>query len=187
MMTAGLGKNQTKNQSETRPPANLSFSQRLQKLYRPLMATHGLEGSVCSHELEREVGQIMHDCSNPSALGAGLGRVAELIDDTTNRPDTTHDPGRAGELKAGNEQRAEERRQVLGEIGVRTLGAVEGEGVPVLGSDLVGRVRGRIRHLCPLPPFGSRAAQVSVHEEGGRGGGEHPAIFFRDRYSHVER
>lgn len=57
-----------------------------------------------------------------AALGASVAGVTEEVNKTRERPDTTEGSSGDGVLDTSDEESAEERSQVLSEVGVRTLG-----------------------------------------------------------------
>lgn len=128
-----------------------------------------------SHRLQRHIADP-RDCETSDSSWRALGDVATSVPDSAKHPRRTQRRARRRESQARDQESAEEGSDVLDEVAVRPLRAVELEGSRALGSLLLGRVRNRVLEAAALAGLGREDEVVGVDEEGGRGDGQDVAI-----------
>lgn len=115
------------------------------KIHRRLRSglEHHLYTGIQGHELERGVGQ-QRDKEAISASRRAAADISASIHGAAKDEQATEHRARRRESQTGDQERAEEGREVLEKVAVSSLGAVELERRRALGRLLFGRIRNRV-------------------------------------------
>lgn len=132
-------------------------------------------GSISSSELEDKVGEGADERTNHPPLWSFTG-IPQGKQHPGKSPEAAEGAGKLGVLEPRDEEGAEEGGEVLGEVVVGALGAVEEVGLAVLFGEVVGGVGDGVLDARGLAGFGGEDGMEGVDEEGGGGGEEDVAV-----------